>query len=574
MRKHRRNAHNIATMAVKNAKYWLFATLFFYAIYDTMLVFLSTRMGEILDIVNNVDLSARKESLLNTAFVLGLSLLGALASFLISSVFEAGYLQRVFRFTKEKFIQNVFAKTLPSFAKNDAAFYQSCLINDMKQIESTYFKPMITIIQKSISIIIAMVFLMRYNVSVVLFVFISSLLPILFPNLFMKKLVSQMGAYSNSLEKYTLKTNEILAGYEVFKNYNADKPILDVHNKLNNECASAKRRAFFNMDFVTNTAVSASIFVTLGVLVLGMFLAIYGYLSIGEVFAISFISSGVSEPFSSLSENIPRLRSSKSFLEKYACDAEQKHKSTLDILLNSICLKDISVSFETPILNEVTITFELGKKYLIVGESGCGKSTLIKAMLGYFDNYGGQVLYDGIPLSSLDMSSVYKQVAYVPQRTQFFQGTLRENLTLFDSSILDSTIFSVLKTVELAEKISTLVQGLDTTLSENAANFSGGEKQRLALARSILRGVTLYIFDEATSALDAKTARSIELRMAEHPSYTIISIAHRLSADVLAHYDEIILMDEGVIVEKGSFASLAEQNGKFVELYNMQKEDS
>lgn len=217
------------------------------------------------------------------------------------------------------------------------------------------------------------------------------------------------------------------------------------------------------------------------------------------------------------------------------------------------------------VLDNVNLMISKGEKIGIAGASGCGKSTLIKILLRVVHNYAGKVLFLGRDLKYLTREEIAENIAYVPQKTYIFAGTIRENITYGCSRQLkEREIIDAAKKASIYEEIKNNLGGLDGRVAENGNNLSGGQKQRLALARLILKLPDVLIFDEATSALDNTNEVIIEKNLEKMFSdKTMITIAHRLTT--LKNCDRILVFDRGRIVQEGKFNELARKKGLFKE---------
>ena len=205
----------------------------------------------------------------------------------------------------------------------------------------------------------------------------------------------------------------------------------------------------------------------------------------------------------------------------------------------------------------------------VYGANGSGKSTIIKLIMGLLKYEEGSILIDDVELSKLDLNSFYDKVSYVSQEAPIFDGTLRENL-VFDKDVSDDEILRVLDLVCLDKFYSRLNDGLDTELGEKGIRMSGGERQRVALARLFFDDAKIIILDEATSAMDNITEKEVmENVLRELDSKTLIVIAHRL--ETIKDVDEIFVLDSGKIVESGSYNDLLLKNGYFKRLYKSSK---
>lgn len=225
---------------------------------------------------------------------------------------------------------------------------------------------------------------------------------------------------------------------------------------------------------------------------------------------------------------------------------------------------------ERPVLQGVTMEFTRGSFTAIAGESGCGKSTVAALLTGRRRCRQGQVTIGGIPLDQVAEESLGRTVTYLSHNSYLFKGTVRENLTMAAPGTDDAALWAVLEKVRLADFLRT-GQGLDTPLAEKGANLSGGQCQRLALARALLHDSPVYIFDEATSNIDVESENDIMALIRELArTKTVILISHRLANSTGA--DRIYVMDGGRVVQSGTHAALLAAGGRYAELWNAQQQ--
>ena len=225
---------------------------------------------------------------------------------------------------------------------------------------------------------------------------------------------------------------------------------------------------------------------------------------------------------------------------------------------------------ERPVLQGVTMEFARGSFTAIAGESGCGKSTVAALLTGRRRCRQGQVTIGGIPLDQVAEESLGRTVTYLSHNSYLFKGTVRENLTMAAPGTDDAALWAVLEKVRLADFLRA-GQGLDTPLAEKAANLSGGQCQRLALARALLHDSPVYIFDEATSNIDVESENDIMALIRELArTKTVILISHRLANSTGA--DRIYVMDGGRVVQSGTHAALLAAGGRYAELWNAQQQ--
>lgn len=252
---------------------------------------------------------------------------------------------------------------------------------------------------------------------------------------------------------------------------------------------------------------------------------------------------------------------------------ERPNAQQIDGFNQQIEYRDVSFTYdskaEAPILSRINLTIPKGKTVAIVGPSGAGKTTLVDLLPRFYDCTQGQILIDGIPITSLNINSLRSQIGLVSQHCILFNDTVANNIAFGRT---DCTLDSVRHAAQIAHAdqfISQLEQGYDTPIGDRGLNLSGGQRQRLSIARAVLKDPPILILDEATSALDTESELAVQqaLEQLMH-GRTCIIIAHRLST--ICHADEIIVMDKGQIVERGNHQQLIDQGGLYKHLIDMQ----
>ena len=221
------------------------------------------------------------------------------------------------------------------------------------------------------------------------------------------------------------------------------------------------------------------------------------------------------------------------------------------------------------ILHGISLHIPAGKTLAVVGASGSGKSTLTRLLFRFYDPAGGRILLGGVPLPQLALSSLRAALGVVPQDVVLFNGSLRDNLSYAKPEASDAELFAVLAKAHLSDFITRLPEGLDTMVGERGLKLSGGEKQRVAIARVLLKNPRVLVFDEATSSLDTIAEQHILAALkAAAERRTVLVIAHRLSTVVNA--DEIAVVQEGRVVERGSHGQLLAAEGAYARLWAAQ----
>ena len=229
-------------------------------------------------------------------------------------------------------------------------------------------------------------------------------------------------------------------------------------------------------------------------------------------------------------------------------------------------------SEDTPyILEDLNLSIRSGEYVAIVGRTGCGKSTLVRLLLGFEKPEKGAIYYDSHDLQSVDPRTLRKNIGVVIQNSQLFQGDIFSNITISAPQLTLDEAWAAAETAGIADDIRDMPMGMNTVISEGQGGVSGGQKQRLLIARAIAPKPKILIFDEATSALDNKTQKQVSDAL-DKLNCTRIIIAHRLST--IKNCDRILVMDKGAIIEEGTYDELIAAEGYFAELVERQRLDS
>ena len=416
-------------------------------------------------------------------------------------------------------------------------------------------------------------FIYRVKKEFVLFVFLGYVIVIIISNIILKKLYKlkeKILLNQEFLNKHLIRGFMELVVFRTNKKYDTEIQITK-EKKKNIVDAKTRIKLVHEIFF----SVFALIVNVLKVVVLG-YAVLKSDLSVGAVVTVISLLGKAYEPIAIFNVEYVDYKLNKVTVNKYIELLDLKDDERLfngDLLTTmkgSIELKNVSFAYENNnVVEDLSLKIKKNSSVALVGESGSGKSTIIKLIMGLVKYDKGSLLIDGKELSKINLNSYYDNVTYVSQEAPIFDGTLRENL-VFDKIIDDDEIIKVLKLVCLDKLFEKLEDGLDTELGEKGIRMSGGERQRVALARLFFDDSKLIILDEATSAMDNITEKTVMENVIKHlEDKTLIVIAHRL--ETIKDVDKIYVLSDGVIQEEGKYKELLDKNGYFTKLYESTK---
>ncbi len=318
------------------------------------------------------------------------------------------------------------------------------------------------------------------------------------------------------------------------------------------------------------------------ILIIGGFRVLDGFITLGTLVAFQALMGSFLNPVQRLVNLSAQLQQAKGELnrlddvlnyrlDEYTSKAMQETQHEEDSKLEgSLEIKDLCFGYnkmDAPLIESFNLNIRPGARVALVGMSGSGKSTVAKLIAGLYEPWSGEILFDGEKRAEIPRTVMTDSLAVVDQDITLFDGTIKENLTLWDTTILEQDVVRGAKHAEIHEDISARASGYEHLLEENGRNFSGGQRQRLEIARALAKNPRILILDEATSALDPQTEQVVDenIRMR---GCTCIVVAHRLST--IRDCDEIIVMDKGRIVERGTHQKLLDAKGLYADLIRMQ----
>jgi ATP-binding cassette subfamily B protein len=373
-------------------------------------------------------------------------------------------------------------------------------------------------------------------------------------------------------------TTESLRNIEVVKSLGLAGQEIERLNAITDKILKLelrKVRSLRLLSFIQGTAVNA---LRTSILFLMLYLIYTQQITVGQFFSLFIYSFFIFGPLQELGTVINTYRETEASLETYqailALPLEEKPASPQTLgELDSLQFQNVAFTHQTaaaPALTGVSFEARRGETLAFVGPSGSGKTTLVKLLVGLYRPQSGRILYNGKAGTDLDLDELRAQIGFVTQDTQLFSGSIRENLLFVNPQATDDECLEVLKKAACDSLLARADRGLDTVIGEGGVKVSGGEKQRLSIARALLRRPRLLVFDEATSSLDSLTEEDITETIREVASSHVITIliAHRLST--ILHADRIHVLERGRIIESGRHAELLEQKGLYYAMWRQQ----
>ena len=336
------------------------------------------------------------------------------------------------------------------------------------------------------------------------------------------------------------------------------------------ETAKEKRRWYAGI--LSTVSNAAGFVMQFGIFLIGAVLALKGQITIGTVLVFVNLCNYLIAPIQVVPEHWASRKAARGLVEKLEKltkeNATPDGDETLSVFKDCILLKDFSFGYEPEkmVLHNINTVFEKGKSYAVVGPSGSGKTTLLNLLVGTYRKYIGSLTLDNKQIKNLSADSLYNLIGMINQNVFIFDDTIRANITMFS----DFSKEQVDKAIGLAGLDSVIKEhGEDYRCGENGSALSGGERQRIAIARCLLKGTDILLVDEATSSLDNETAQYISNSILDLQGMTRIVVTHRLDANLLVRFDNILMLNNGILCEQGDFKELMEKRGHFYALFTV-----
>ena len=493
--------------------------------------------------------------------------------FLLKYASEPRFIARAMRQYKELAFQKLTEKSIASFRDESTAAYLSALTNDAASVEADYLAQQLAVITKTVTFFGALFMMLWYSPLLTAIAVGVTALPLAASLLTGGRLQAAEKQVSERNRDFTAALSDCLSGFAVVKTFKAEREIFQLFAESNRALEQEKFSRRRLKVLIGMIGAVTGLVAQLGVFLAGAWLALSGSgLTAGTVILFVNLMNFMIGPVSELPALLAGRRAALGLIGKLA-DALEKDGSaggsrTLSRLEHGIELRGVSFGYEAgkDVLRHVSARFEAGRAYAIVGGSGSGKSTLLNLLLAENTGYRGSVLLDGTELRELSPEALYGLMSVIQQNVFVFNASIRDNVSMF-REFPQEALDEAIRRAHLRELLD--ARGADYLCGKNGKGLSGGEKQRVSIARSLLKKSSVLLVDEATAALDVQTAHQVSSDILDLTGMTRIVVTHSLEEALLRRYDGIFVLKNGTLAESGSFDELMQRKGYFYALFTV-----
>ena len=454
------------------------------------------------------------------------------------------------------------AKNIMSFRSESTSTYLSALTNDCTSIETNYLDKEFWFIFRITSFFTSLALMLCYSPMLTLIAVAVTFLPLLVSLMSGKKLSRQEVMVSERNKSFTATVSDCLNGFSVVKAFRAETPVAGLFSGENTRLENTKYKRSRLQILINTLGQFSSMTAQLTVFIAGAYMALSGKgITAGTVIMFVNLMNFVVAPVAELPGLLASRKASRALIDKIAKSLEESSSTggeeKLSTLGKAISVKDVSFSYEEgkEVLHDISFDFEAGKSYAIVGASGSGKSTLLNLIMSGAcgAEYSGKVSWDDTDLRDASSDSFFDQVASIDQNVFVFNSSIKDNITMF-REFPEEEVNEAIRRSNLKELVEE--RGSDYLCGESGKALSGGEKQRISIARSLLKKSSVLVADEITAALDSQTAHKVTSVILDLTGLTRIVVTHSLEESLMRRYDKILVMRDGRIEEQGTFDEL------------------
>lgn len=483
------------------------------------------------------------------------------------------FMQRAMQQYKDYAFQKLSQKSIAAFSRENTANYISAFLGDAANIEKGYLEMLFDMTAHMVIVVGSLIMMLIYSPVMTVIACFFFILPIGVSFLTGNKVEKAEKKVSEKNGEFIAALKDSLSGFTVMKSFRAETAIASLVKKRNQEAEDAKCEKRKLMVVISGLAGIAGVTAQLGTFLIGAYLVLSGKgITPGILIVFLDLTANVIGPIQEFPELFASKKAAVALIYKLAEALEDNVRDEgMEVpkqLKYGIRVEDVSFGYEKGchILQNMNVVFEKGKSYAIVGASGSGKSTLLNLLVASYGNYQGKIYYDDYEMKEISSVSLYDMISIIQQNVFVFNASIRDNITMFGKFAKEE----VERAIELSGLSKLMKQkGENYICGENGSGLSGGEKQRISIARSLLRDAQVLLVDEATASLDTMTACQVSNAILDLKDITRIVVTHNLDAVLLKRYDCIMALKNGKIEEKGTFEELMKQKNYFYSLYTV-----
>ncbi len=516
-------------------------------------VLLALSMKRALEMLINRERSGLYEFALLFLGVIMLSGLGYFLSGVAAASFKRKYLSEL----KRDYAETMLNMSMDHFANYAKGSISSGISNDINKLETQYLDTIIKLIRQGTSFLLAGAVLFYFNPLLAVCICLFTLLLFFAPQKTHKNMYLLGQEFSTSMAEYSIKIQEILNGFLLIKVSNLTEMFKLELNHLNQKSEEVRYKLGIKESVLTSVLAIFSLMAFYVPFIIGAIFVYFGKVGIGALIAVINLSGSIINPVQQIGINLANLKAGRGILEtmldfinevsvrvsQHESAESHEHEELKEApdFHESLSLEKVKFGYgERIILSNFSATIKKGSKTLILGASGSGKTTLLNLIAGLYTNYQGSILLDGREIRDLSRSFLSSCMAIVPQESFIFNRSLEENIVL--SETLDTTRFEkVCREARLDDLIQKLPEGKNTILGEGAQNLSGGEKQRIGIARAFYQNAPIILADEPTSSLDEENASMIFDILLKSDA-TVICVTHKISEAQRHKFDSVLML--------------------------------
>lgn len=512
---------------------------------------------------------------MDALYTQGIAFLVLLASgilvYVLIAILRPKYQKRALTQYKNNVYSHILDKSIAGFGKHNTATYISALTNDVKQIEEDYLLSAFGLITNATLFLSTIVVMLIYSPWLTLAGIVLSLLPFIGAIIVGGKLAFHEKQISDQNASFMHFVKDNLIGFSTVKVFKSESKIKELFVKNNDVLETKKASKTRTLALMEMVQTVLSLVSQFGVFFIGAYISIKtGDIAPSVILLFVQLMNYIINPLMEIPTVWSKRRACKPLFAKISeiIQSEEDGSEGEKVEdIKEITLSNLGFAYDDKtVLDGVSHKFERNKSYAIVGTSGSGKTTLVNLLLGKHKDYSGTICYNDVELKNISIDSLFEISSFVEQNVFVFDDSIINNITMY-STIDEDLLGEAINKSGLATLIEE--KGEDYRCGENGCNLSGGEKQRISIARALVKKSQLLLLDEATSALDNETSASITNNLLDIDNTTKIMITHRLDEEILSKFDEIIVMKNGNIVEFGTFNELMRNNAVFKSLVEL-----